>query len=52
MDKNLAVEVQKESGVPTCAPDIEPKGLAGLITGCVYIMVGCVIIATGAICAG
>lgn len=43
---------KKKSYVPTCAPDIWPKGLAGLITGWVYIIVGCVIMATGPICAG
>lgn len=28
----------------TCAPGLAPKGLAGLITGWVYIIVGCVTI--------
>ncbi|TNN53180.1 hypothetical protein EYF80_036599 [Liparis tanakae] len=28
----------------TCAPGLGPKGLAGLITGWEYIIVGCVVV--------
>lgn len=54
-DHNICGMVQRLTAwsyVATCAPEIEPKGLAGLIIGCVYIMVGCVIMVTGPICAG
>jgi hypothetical protein len=30
----------------TCAPDTGPKGLGGLMTGWLYIKVGCVITGT------
>lgn len=36
----------------TCALDIDPKGLDGLMTGCVYIMVGWVIILMEGSCGG
>lgn len=36
----------------TCALDTDPNGLDGLMTGCVYIIVGCVIMDIEGNCGG